>query len=64
MLVGEPPRVCRRPHQLEDGVMNKVRKYSTETRERAVRLVWDAEREHASQWAAICFHFGEGGLHG
>ena len=34
--------------------MRKVRKYSRETRERAVRLVWDAEREHTSQWAAIC----------
>ena len=33
--------------------MNKVRKYSPETRERAVRLVWDTEREYSSQWAAI-----------
>jgi transposase len=33
--------------------MSKVRKYSQETRERAVRLVWEAEAEHASQWAAI-----------
>ena len=33
--------------------MSKVRKYSQETRERAVRLVWDTTREHSSEWAAI-----------
>jgi transposase len=33
--------------------MQKVRKYSPETRERAVRLVWDTESEYSSQWAAI-----------
>jgi len=33
--------------------MKRVRKYSPETRERAVRLVWDTEREYSSQWAAI-----------
>jgi transposase-like protein len=34
--------------------MKRVRKYSPETRERAVRLVWESEGEHRSQWAAIC----------
>ena len=33
--------------------MTKVRKYSPETRERAVRLVWETESEYGSQWAAI-----------
>ena len=33
--------------------MTKVRKYSLETRERAVRLVFEQEGGHASQWAAI-----------
>ena len=34
--------------------MKRVRKYSPETRERAVRLVWEQVGEHASEWAAIC----------
>ena len=33
--------------------MHKVRKCSAETRDRAVRLVWDTESEYSSQWAAI-----------
>jgi len=33
--------------------MKRVRRYSTETRERAVRLVWEQAREHDSEWAAI-----------
>ena len=30
-----------------------MKKYSPETRERAVRLVFEQEREHRSQWAAM-----------
>ena len=33
--------------------MNKVKQYSPETRERAVRLVFEQEREYGSQWATI-----------
>ena len=33
--------------------MNKSRKYAPEVRERAVRMVFEHEREYDSQWAAI-----------
>ena len=33
--------------------MNTTKRYSPEVRERAVRLVFEQEKEHESQWAAI-----------
>jgi transposase len=33
--------------------MSKATRYSPEVRERAVRMVFEHERDHTSQWAAI-----------
>ena len=34
--------------------MKRVTKYSRETRQRAVRLVWEQIEAYPSEWAAIC----------
>ena len=34
--------------------MGTRNRYSPEVRDRAVRMVWEHEQEHSSQWAAIC----------
>jgi transposase len=34
--------------------MNKTTKYSSEIRDRAVRMVFEQQKEHDSQWSAIC----------
>jgi transposase len=36
------------------GAMGKPNKYSAEVRERAVRLVGEARKDHASEWATLC----------
>lgn len=52
----EPRWVCRRLPSLRrrsDGKSKTRPNYSPEVRERAVRMVREQTREHASQWAAI-----------
>ena len=34
--------------------MSKSNRYSPEVRERAVRLVFEHEKEYSSQWSAMC----------
>jgi len=34
--------------------MSKANRYSPEVRERAVRMVFEHEREYSSQWSAMC----------
>ena len=37
----------------EDGVMERQGKYSPEVKERAVRMVFDQQHQHESQWSAL-----------
>ncbi len=46
----------------EDGVMSTQNRYSPEVRERAVRLMYERQGEHESQWAAINSMAGKIGL--
>ena len=34
--------------------MNRAKRYSPEIRERAVRMVFEHQREYESEWAAMC----------
>ena len=42
----------------------RVPPFPAEVRERAVRMVFEQEREHATQWAAICSVAGKIGCSG
>ena len=49
----EPPRLSRRLQPLRGWSRGRINEVPREARERAVRLVFEHEREHPSQWAAI-----------
>jgi transposase len=55
LLVGELPRVPWRLRLVSGGWSHgRIREVSTELRERAVRMAFEHQEEHPSQWAAIC----------
>ena len=45
----------------EDGAMGRRSRYPAEVRERAVRLVFEQQGQHESQWAAVCSIAGKMG---
>jgi transposase len=50
----EPPRDSWRLRLVRGWSYDQTRRYPQELRERAVRMVFEHQDEHPSQWAAIC----------
>ena len=52
--LSESARVCRRLHFLRGWSNEQLKKIFPEIRERAVRMVFEHQREYESEWAAMC----------